>query len=95
MVKLIETTRKLIGDQIKPIVNNEDDRPWRDAHQGFGETGKNMIACVENGVSWGYFDFRQKGESLEQGFQNPPVDWRINSERKKQFFELLRKITDH
>jgi hypothetical protein len=95
MVKLIETTRKLIGDKTKPIVNNEDDRPWKDAHQGFGETGNNMIVCVENGVSWGYFDYRQKGESFEQGFQNPPVDWRINSERKKQFFELLRKITDH
>ncbi len=54
-----------------------------------------MFACVENGVSWGYFDFRQKGEYLEQGFQNPPVDWGINSERKKQFCELLRKITDH
>jgi len=95
MVKMIESTRELIGENIKPIVNNEDDRPWRDAHQGFGEEGNNMVACVENGVSWGYFDFREKGESFEQGFQNPPVDWEINSERKKQFFELLKKITGH
>ncbi len=43
--------------------------------------GGNMIACIENGVSWGYFDFRQKDESLEHGFQNPPVDWGIHSER--------------
>ncbi len=95
MVKLIESTRELIGDDIKPIVNNEDDRPWRDAHQGLDEEGNNLIACIENGVSWGYFDFRQKDESFEQGYQNPPVDWAINSERKKQFFELVKKITDH
>ncbi len=95
MVKMIESTRERIGANPKPIINNEDDRPWRDAHQGFREEGNNMIACVENGVSWGYFDFREKGESLKEGFQNPPVDWGINSERKKQFFELLKKITGH
>ncbi len=95
MVKLIESTRKVIGGNLKPIVNNEDDRPWRDGHQGFGEEGNNMVACVEHGVSWGYFDFREKGEAFEEGFQNPPVDWTISSERKKQFFQLLKKITGH
>jgi len=95
MVKLIQSTRKLIGDDSKPIINNEDDRPWRDKHQGFGEEGNNMIACIENGVSWGYFDFRQKDESLEHGFQNPPVDWGIHSKRKEQFFGLLKKVTAH
>lgn len=95
MIKMIETTRQLLGDRPKPIINNEDDRPWRDAHQGFGDQGNNMIACIENGVSWGYFDFRQKDEPLHEGFQNPPVNWGINSERKKQFFGLLKQVTDH
>lgn len=93
MLQLIKDTRQRIGENLKPIVNNEDDRPWRDEHQGFGEEGNNMIASIENGVSWGYFDFRQKGEALEEGFQNPPVDWGIHSERKKQFFGLLKKVT--
>jgi hypothetical protein len=95
MIKLINDTRQLIGKDPKPIVNNEDDRPWRDKRQGFGEQGNNMILSIENGVSWGYFDFRQKGEAFEQGFQNPPLDWNIGSERKKQFFGLLRKVTGH
>jgi hypothetical protein len=30
----------------KPIVNNEDDRPWLDAHQGWGHEGNNFVACV-------------------------------------------------
>jgi hypothetical protein len=95
MVKLIKDTRELIGNDAKPIVNNEDDRPWRDKHQGLGEQGNNMIVSIENGVSWGYFDFRQQGEPLVEGFQNPPTDWSINSERKKQFFGLLKKVTGH
>ncbi len=95
MVELIKNTRELIGNDLKPIVNNEDDRPWRDKHQGFGEEGNNMIVSIENGVSWGYFDFRIKDESFEEGFQNPPVDWSIQSDRKKQFFQLLKKVTAH
>jgi hypothetical protein len=95
MVELIRNARQLIGDDLKPIVNNEDDRPWLDKNQGFGEQGNNMIVSIENGVSWGYFDFRRNGEPFEQGFQNPPVDWRIGSDRKKQFFQLLKKVTAH
>lgn len=95
MAELIKNTRRLTGENPKPIVNNEDDRPWLDAHQGFGEQGNNMIVSIENGVSWGYFDFRRKNEPFEEGFQNPPVDWTIQSERKKQFFQLLKKVTAH
>lgn len=95
MIKLIKDTRELLGSDLKPIVNNEDDSPWREKHQGFGEQGNNMIVSIENGVSWGYFDFRRKGEPLVEGFQNPPTDWGINSERKKQFFGLLKKVTGH
>jgi hypothetical protein len=95
MLQLIKDTRARIGDDLKPIVNNEDDRPWRDKHQGFGEQGNNMIVSIENRVSWGYFDFRQQGEPLVEGFQNPPTDWGINSARKKQFFGLLKKVTGH
>jgi len=95
MVKLIHATRARLGANPKPIINNEDDRPWRDKHQGFGEQGNNMIACIENGVSWGYFDFRQKGEAFEEGFQSVPVDWGIHSKRKKEFFDLLKMVTSH
>lgn len=95
MVKLIESTRERMGSARKPILNNEDDRPWRDKHQGFGEAGNNMIACIEQGVSWGYFDYREKNETLLEGYQSVPVDWGIRSARKKQFFQLLQKVTSH
>jgi hypothetical protein len=93
MVKLIQVTRARMGVNAKPIINNEDDRPWRDQHQGFGQQGNNMIACIENGVSWGYFDYREKGEPFEEGFQSVPVDWGMNSRRKKEFFGLLKLVT--
>jgi len=93
MVKLIESTRARMGANVKPIINNEDDRPWRDKHQGLGEAGNNMIVCIEHYVSWGYFDYREKEEPFTEGFQSVPVDWSIGSKRKKQFFELLKKVT--
>jgi hypothetical protein len=40
-----------------------------------------------------YFDYRLKDEGFESGFQSMPVNWGINSERKKMFFNKLREIT--
>jgi len=40
----------------------------------------------------GFFYFGQN-ESYENGYQRVPVDWWINSERKKQFFSLLKEIS--
>jgi hypothetical protein len=34
-----------------------------------------------------------KDEGFESGYQSVPVDWGINSERKKMFFKKLREIT--
>jgi hypothetical protein len=34
-----------------------------------------------------------KDEGFNQGYQSVPVDWSIGSERKKQFFELLKNMT--
>jgi hypothetical protein len=36
-----------------------------------------------------------KDEDFEQGYQNVPVDWGINSERKREFFEKLKEITGY
>ena len=72
----------------QPIIFNEDD------HYDFEKADNNMVAAIEEGASWGYFDFRQTREKFEDGFQSLPVDWRISSSRKKAFFALLREITD-
>ena len=42
-------------------------------------------------ASWGYFD---PGVSdYSDGYQCPPVNWGINTERKKAFFALLKEVT--
>jgi hypothetical protein len=93
MAEMIRTVRQMKEFTPKPIVNNEDDRPWLDADQGFGPEGNNFVVCVSNYASWGYFDFRQKGESFDEGFQSVPVNWQISSDRKRAFFKLLSEIT--
>lgn len=71
----------------QPVVFNEDD------HYGFGEEDYNMKAAVESFASWGFFDYRRQGEAFEEGFQSVPVDWSVNSERKKAFFGKVKEIT--
>jgi hypothetical protein len=85
---LIDDTKKVEGFRNIPMVNNEDD------HFDFDKEVNNMVLSVKNYVSWGYFDFRFKGETdIKEGYQTVPVDWGINSERKKGFFIKLKEIT--
>ena len=104
MVGMIAEVRTMAGTARKPVVNNEDDRNWTRRSLGPGEVPQgwssegitnNFIACVRNYASWGYFDWRQEGEGFDEGYQNPPVNWRISSERKRAFFNLLAEITGH
>ena len=80
-----------------PIVNNEDDQPWRVAEQSWGEYGNTMVAAVQNYASWGYFDFRLEEENalFNEGYQSVPINWHITSERKQAFFDLLATITGY
>ncbi len=89
LLKLIANTRHIEGYVNTPIIINEDD------HFEFNNQKNNFITATENYVSWGYFDYRMKGEGFENGFQSVPVDWSINSPRKKGFFEKLKEITGY
>jgi len=71
----------------KPVLFNEDD------NYNFDQPTNNFFAAVSAHASWGYFDYRRKGESFNEGFQCVPTDWTIGSERKREFFQLLAKIT--
>jgi hypothetical protein len=95
MAEMIRTVREMSEYSPKPIVNNEDDRPWRDADQGWGDEGNNFVTCIANYASWGYFDFRQADESFDEGYQSVPVNWQISSQRKRAFFDKLAEITGH
>ncbi len=87
IAKMVELTRAVPGYKPMPILFNEDD------HENFDKPVNNFASAIEARASWGWFDFRRKGESLEQGYQSPPVNWGISSQRKKAFFDYLTEIT--
>jgi hypothetical protein len=95
MVEMIRQVREMDVYTPMPIVNNEDDQPWRVEEQGWGESSNNFAAATKNYASWGYFDFRlaQEHGDFNEGFQSVPVNWHITSERKRDFFDLMADIT--
>jgi hypothetical protein len=84
---MVKQTRAVPGYKTMPILFNEDD------HEGFDKPVNNFAAAVAEHVSWGWFDFRRKGEALEEGYQSPPVNWGISSVRKRAFFNYVAQIT--
>jgi alpha-acetolactate decarboxylase len=85
----VAKVRAVVGNRIMPIVINEDD------NYAFESDTCNMNLSLKNYISWGYFDYRKRGfdNDPKQGFQTIPVDWGVNSERKKSFFNKLKEIT--
>lgn len=86
IIEMVKTIRKAEGYAPKPIVFNEDD------HFDFDKPMNNFIAATSIFASWGFFDYRMKEEGFIEGYQSVPVDWGINSVRKKGFFDLLERI---
>ncbi|HEY2951995.1 MAG TPA: hypothetical protein VGK40_05405 [Verrucomicrobiae bacterium] len=84
---MVRKTRAVPGYCAKPILFNEDD------HFDFDKPKNNFLAALSEHASWGYFDFRMKGEGFDEGYQSVPVNWGISSERKRGFFELLSNVT--
>lgn len=97
MQEMIEQVRKIDTYKGKPIVNNEDDRPWRTQEQGWDEYGNNLAVSVQNFSSWGFFDFRLEEENtlFNEGYQSLPINWQISSPRKQAFFDQVAKITGY
>jgi hypothetical protein len=87
--RVTDAIRKIraMCEKPKPILFNEDD------NYNFDQPTNNFFAAVSAHASWGYFDYRRKRESFNEGFQCVPTDWTIGSERKREFFQLLGKIT--
>jgi len=71
----------------QPLLINEDD------HFDFDQPHNNMVASIGEFCGWGYFDYRMSREGYINGFQSLPVDWTINSPRKRGFFDLLAQVT--
>ena len=87
ITEMVKQTRAVPGYRPMPIVFNEDD------HEKFDQPANNFAAALAARTSWGWFDYRRKGEAGEEGYQSPPVNWGISSERKRAFFKYLSEIT--
>ena len=85
IAEMVRQTRKVPGYRPMPILFNEDD------HFNFDQPKNNLLAALSEYASWGYFDPGKN--NYEDGYQSPPVNWGINTTRKKQFFTLVQEIT--
>jgi hypothetical protein len=77
--EMVRQTRAVPGYRPMPILFNEDD------HFDFDADDYNMLGAIREYASWGYFD--------PEGYQSPPVNWGIDTERKKGFFGKLKEVT--
>lgn len=69
-----------LGGFDKPLMINED-----------GVSTFNLQAAVDERVGWGFYD--QGTNNYVDGFQSPPVNWRISSPVKWLFFEQVARLT--
>lgn len=90
---MVERTRAIPNYRPVPILFNEDD------HYDFDQPWNNFVAALSRYASWGYFDPAEgaggagaRGNYVD-GFQNVPVNWTINTDRKRAFFDLLSEVT--
>ncbi len=82
---MVEEVRERPSYRPMPVLFNEDD------HFDFDKPTNNMLAALSRYASWGYFDPGKN--NYRDGYQCPPVNWDINTERKMAFFGLLKEVT--
>ena len=85
ILKMIQASRAAEGYRPMPVLINEDD------HFRFNEAENHMHTALTQYVSWGYFD--PGANNYKDGYQCPPVNWGLASDRKKAFFNLLKEVT--
>ena len=85
IAKMVNQVRALSSYRSMPILFNEDD------HFNFRLPNNNLMAAVGVYASWGLLDIGEN--NYRDGYQSPPVNWGINTERKQDFFKLIQEIT--
>ena len=79
--------RPLVLDQTRAFIDRSTGRHLEcigNNSIGFDKPDYNMLAAIREYCSWGYFDPGQS--NYVDGYQCPPVNWGINTDRKRQFF---------
>lgn len=90
---MVKRARSVPSYRGQPIFFNEDD------HFDFDQPCHNFHAALQMRAGWGYFDpGAAAGGKLFygdyiNGYQNPPINWAINTSRKRAFFETLARVT--
>lgn len=87
VVNMINTVRgnDKYKEKPKPIIFNED------PNTDFDSKSNNMHSVITHHASWGYYD-QGKNDYLN-GYQSPPVNWGVSTDKKKSFFEQVRNYT--
>ncbi|MEC7733718.1 MAG: hypothetical protein VX981_04015 [Chloroflexota bacterium] len=91
--EMIKETRELSDWVDMPILFNEDD------HFEFDKEKNNFNCAINSYAGWGYFDpgagagGNAAFGDYENGYQLIPVNWSINTNRKKDYFRYLDAIT--
>ena len=95
--EMVARTRALPAYRARPmpIVFDEDD------HYNFERPVNNLLVALAHHASWGYFDAGPGAggagarSDYVEGYQNVPVNWGINTARKRAFFARIAEITGH
>ena len=85
IAEMVRQTRAVAGYAPKPVLFNEDD------HYAFDQPSNNFTAAIGAYASWGLYD--QGRNNYQDGYQSPPVNWGLHTERKQAFFRLVAEIT--
>jgi hypothetical protein len=81
--------RTFRGHRIEGLLLNS--RMVQATFDDFDRSQNNFMAAVSRGASWGFFD---PGENnYLDGYQSPPVNWGLSTERKRAFFQLAKEMT--
>ena len=92
IAEMVRETRAKTSYTPKPIMFTEDD------HFGFDAPVNNYLVAIGEYASWGYFDAGEGAGGVMafgdyiNGYQNVPINWGINTPRKRAFFDLTRRI---
>lgn len=84
IAEMVRQARAVPGYRPMPILFNEDD------HFDFDQPWNNFIAAISEYASWGYFDPGKN--DYHDGYQSPPVNWGLSTQRKRDFFALAREM---
>jgi hypothetical protein len=85
IAEMVRKTRSVEGYRPMPILFNEDD------HFDFDRAPNNVLAAIGEYAGWGYFD--PGSSNYRDGYQCPPVNWGINTDRTRTFFAFLKEVT--